>query len=253
MKIKSILLLFILLFILVSCSSQEMSSEELSQPITKEDNNQASNNDSKELINKELPGEDKKENSNQSVNSDSDIYLEVNFLPESSARYLVREQLANLDFPIDAIGETSEIKGSIVFNKDGNIIKEKSNIIVNVQSLKSDSGRRDKYIARRSLETNTYPEAKIYVKKIEGLSWPLPENGSSDIQIIGDMDAHGVVREVIWDTTINFKENSIEGLAKTNFKFEKFEMDLPRVAIVLSVDNNIRLELKFNAELNYLE
>jgi polyisoprenoid-binding protein YceI len=251
MKIK--LLLFILLFMLISCSSQETPSEEVSQVIIKEDKNQALNNDSKELTNKELPEEGQKRNSNQPINSDSDIYLEVNFLPESSARYLVREQLANLDFPIDAIGETSEIKGSIVFDKDGNIIKEKSNIIVNVESLKSDSGRRDKYIARRSLETNTYPEAKISIKKIEGLFWPLPENGSSDIQIIGDMHAHGVVSEVIWDTTINFKENRVEGLAKTNFKFEKFEMDLPRVAIVLSVDNNIRLELKFNAELNYLE
>ena len=30
-------------------------------------------------------------------------------------------------------------------------------------------------------------------------------------------------------------------------------MDIPRVAIVLSVDDNIRLELDFNAEIIYLE
>jgi len=30
-------------------------------------------------------------------------------------------------------------------------------------------------------------------------------------------------------------------------------MDLPRVAIVLSVDNNIRLELEFTAEITYSE
>ena len=47
----------------------------------------------------------------------------MNFLSESTARYLVREQLANLYFPIDAIGETNEINGSISLDKNGKVIR----------------------------------------------------------------------------------------------------------------------------------
>ena len=226
MKIKLIISGIILLLILASCSSQE-----------------AENNSDEKIISENV----------SEISNNSSAYLEVNFLPSSTARYLVREQLANLDFPIDAIGETNEVNGSIVLDKNGNIINEKSIIIVNVKSLKSDNGRRDKYISRKSLESNTYPEAKISIKKIEGLPWPLPDSGESDITIIGDMTAHGVTDQITWDTKVNFNNNSLKGLAKTNFKFEKFDMELPRVAIVLSVDDNIRLELDFNAEIKYLE
>ena len=67
------------------------------------------------------------------------------------------------------------------------------------------------------------------------------------------MTAHGVTQQITWKTKINFFEDNVEGLAKTNYKFEKFDMDIPRVAIVLSVDDNIRLELDFKAEIKYLE
>jgi len=227
MKFKLIISYIILLFILVSCSSPETEN----------------NNEQKQINQKVLTNS----------NDDSGVYLKVNFLSESTARYLVREQLANLDFPIDAIGETNEINGSISLDKNGNVISEKSIIIVNVQSLKSDNGRRDRYISRKSLETNTYPEAKIVVTKIENLTWPVPKNGTGEIIIIGDMTAHGVTNQISWNTTVNFNDNNIKGLAKTNFKFDKFDMDIPRVAIVLSVDDNIRLELDFNAEIIYLE
>ena len=188
--------------------------------------------------------------SNESLNDDSKSksFLIINFLQESTARYLITEQLANLDFPIDAIGETNQISGSIIFNKDGNIIEDESKITVNVNSLKSDSSRRDRYISRRSLESEKYPEATIFIKEIRNLPWPLPESGSAEINIIGDMNVHGVTDRIAWDTDVNFNKNKINGIAKTNFKFEKFNMDLPRGAIVLSVENNIRLELEFVAE-----
>ena len=226
MKLKLIISGIILLFILASCSSQE-----------------TENNSEQKIINENV----------SVISNNSAAYLEVNFLPSSTARYLVREQLANLDFPIDAIGETNEVDGSIVLDKNGNVINEKSIIIVNVKSLKSDSGKRDKYISRKSLESSTYPEVKISIKKIDNLPWPLPNNGENDITIIGDMTAHGVTDQIAWNTKVNFNNNSVKGLAKTNFKFEKFDMQLPRVAIVLSVDDNIRLELDFNAEIKYLE
>ncbi|MFL2641963.1 MAG: YceI family protein [Dehalococcoidia bacterium] len=197
---------------------------------------------------------EKVDNSNKSGSSkinDSNMepFLKVEFLPSSTARYLITEQLANLDFPIDAIGETNQISGLISFNESGKIIQNNSTIVVNVNSLKSDSGRRDRYISRKSLESDKYPEATINIKKINNMPWPLPESGSVEVEIIGDMNVHGVTDEVTWKTDVNFEKDKLNGISRTNFKFEKFNMDLPRVAIVLSVENNIRLVLEFSAEI----
>ena len=235
MKIKLFATTLILLFILLSCSS----SDEIVNETSKSEPVASNIIEDKDMI-----------ESNESLNDDSksESFLIINFLQESTARYLITEQLANLDFPIDAIGETNQISGSIIFNKDGNIIEDESKITVNVNSLKSDSSRRDRYISRRSLESEKYPEATIFIKEIRNLPWPLPESGSAEINIIGDMNVHGVTDRIAWDTDVNFNKNKINGIAKTNFKFEKFNMDLPRVAIVLSVENNIRLELEFVAE-----
>ena len=235
MKIKLFATTLILLFILLSCSSSDEIVNETSK--------------SEPVASNIIEGKNKI-GSNESLNNDSksESFLIINFLQESTARYLITEQLANLDFPIDAIGETNQISGSIIFNKDGNIIEDESKITVNVNSLKSDSSRRDRYISRRSLESEKYPEATIFIKEIRNLPWPLPESGSAEINIIGDMNVHGVTDRIAWDTEVNFNKNKINGIAKTNFKFEKFNMDLPRVAIVLSVENNIRLELDFVAE-----
>lgn len=237
MKINLFTITFILLFILISCSNNQQNIVESSQY---------------EYIISETEADKSLEKSEKSTIdvSGTKSYLEVTFLPDSIARYLITEQLATLDFPIDAIGETNQINGSINFDKNGKIIKDTSTIIVNVSSLKSDSDRRDRYISRRSLESDKYPEAVINIKKINDLPWPLPNNGSYEIEIIGDMLVHGVTDEVTWKTIVYFEKNKLSGISKTNFKFEKFNMDLPRVAIVLSVENNIRLELEFSGEIS---
>ncbi|SVE09856.1 uncharacterized protein METZ01_LOCUS462710, partial [marine metagenome] len=63
----------------------------------------------------------------------------------STARYIIREQLARLDFPNDAIGQTSDVNGMIRFDASGQIQKD-SVFAVNVSSLTSDEARRDRYL-----------------------------------------------------------------------------------------------------------
>lgn len=163
------------------------------------------------------------------------------------ARYLIREQLASLDFPNDAIGETGDVSGSIIFDADGGIVAPDSKIVVDLRGLRSDSDRRDGYVRNRSLQTDTYPHAEFIIREAAGLSWPLPPQGEASFQLLGDMTVHGVTRPLTWDVAGSFEGNSFTGQAKTNFTFEEFEIDVPRVRVVLSVDNDIRLEVDFTA------
>ncbi len=171
----------------------------------------------------------------------------VEIQPETVARYLVREQLARLDFPNDAVGETSDVTGRIIFNSDGEVDSEASKITVNLRTLKSDKYRRDRFLRTRSLESDVFPVAEFVVKELPGLEWPLPKEGEVSFQIVGDMTVHGFTRPITWEVTAQFSEDSFSGIAKTSFTFDDFGIDIPKVRVVLSVEETMRFELDFLA------
>ena len=165
------------------------------------------------------------------------------------ARYRVQEQLARLDFPNDAVGETSKISGSIVFKPDGKVQSDLSKISLDLRSLKSDKDRRDQYLGNRSLESNKFPTAEFIVRETPGLIWPLPNDGELAFQLVGDMTLHGVTNPLTWEVNAEFNEHSISGQAITNFSFEEFDMVIPKLRILISVEDNIQLELDLKASI----
>ena len=165
-------------------------------------------------------------------------------------RYRVRERLAGRDFPNDAVGETPDASGSIVFNAEGVIQPDRSRLTVNVQTLRSDQDRRDRYIRGNSLETNRFPTVEFVVRAAPGLPWPLPRDGEVTFDLLGDLTVHGVTRTMRWEATALFTSDGVTGLAQTNFTFGEFEMEVPSAFIVLSVEDDVRLELDFVASIS---
>jgi carboxymethylenebutenolidase len=168
----------------------------------------------------------------------------------SVARYIVNEQLAERDLPSDAVGETSNMSGSITFNADGTVQPENSVITVNLQTLQSDEDRRDNFIKENTLQTNTFPTTEFVVKEISGLPWPLPESGEASFQMSGDMTVRDVTHPVTWDTVAQFSPDSVTAQATSDITFEQFGMDKPSLFFILSVDDNIRMELDVAADIN---
>ena len=162
------------------------------------------------------------------------------------ARYVIGEQLANRDLPNDAIGETSNVTGSIVFEADGNVVPEQSSLLVDVSTLESDSGRRDNYLRGNSLQTGAYPEARLAVNEVVDLPWPLPDSGHATFMLIGDFTVRDVTKVVKWEVEAQFGPE-IKGQASTVFTFDYFELSKPRLAFILSLDDEILLELDFVA------
>ena len=163
----------------------------------------------------------------------------------SEARYRVREQLAFLDFPNDAVGVTQDVEGKLVLGPDGAVSAEDSLIKVDLSTLQSDEDRRDNYVRNRTLATGQYPHTEFVPTTISGLEWPLPSTGEASFSITGDMTVRDVTKEVTWETTAQFSDGRITGTATTDFTFDDFDLSVPSVAVVLSVENNIRLEIDF--------
>lgn len=161
----------------------------------------------------------------------------------SEARYRVREQLAQLPAPSDAVGETQSVSGTIAVMPDGTIMSDQSKILVDLRTLKSDQDRRDRFIGDNVLQVNQYPMAEFVPTAVRGLPLPIPTTGNVDLEIDGDMTVRGVTKPVTWQVSATAAGQEVSGLATTAVKFGDFGMSQPRVASVLSVEDNIRLEL----------
>ena len=172
-----------------------------------------------------------------------EVILEIS--SGSEARYVVREQLARLSLPNDAVGVTQDVDGKLVLEADGTVRTESSLIRVDLSTLQSDEGRRDNYVRSRTLGTGQYPYTDFVPTAISGLNWPLPSTGEASFSITGDLTIRDVTKEVTWETSAQFSEDRIMGTATTNFTFDEFNLTVPSVAVVLSVENNIRLEIDF--------
>jgi polyisoprenoid-binding protein YceI len=112
----------------------------------------------------------------------------------NEVRYRVREQLARIEFPSDAVGATTAVTGALVIADDGSVVRDASRFVVDLTGLKSDSDRRDGYIQRRTLETETYPNVEFAPTAITGLATPPQSMGDLTLTVVGDMTIHGTTR-----------------------------------------------------------
>ncbi|MBV9172203.1 MAG: YceI family protein [Chloroflexi bacterium] len=175
----------------------------------------------------------------------SNVNLELD--PEhSQALFRAREQLANRSLPSDAVGTTKDVAGAIAVSADG-IVPANSSVTVKLESLQSDSRQRDNFIKQNTLEVARYPTAQFQPTALHGLSWPLPESGTSTFQIDGDLTVHGVTRPTTWDLNGTFSSDDVSGSGTTVVTLDQFGMQKPRVFSVLSIDDDITLELDFRA------
>lgn len=168
--------------------------------------------------------------------------------PEGNeVRYRVREQLAGVDFPNDAVGRTSRVEGAIVIGDDGRFVREESRFIVDVVSLESDQSRRDGYLRRNTLKTDSFPTVTFVPTSARGLPATLPATGDLTFELIGDLTVRNVTKPVTWQVkATRGSSGAVTGTATTSFNFAEFSLPVPRVARVLSVDDNITLEYDFN-------
>lgn len=165
----------------------------------------------------------------------------------SEARYRAREQLAGRALPSEAVGRTRAVSGAIVLDAAGNIVREASKVTVDLRSLQSDEQRRDNYIQRNTLKTDQFPMAEFVPTAIRGLPSPPPAAGELSFQLLGDLTVHGTTRPVVWEVTARVDDTEVVGTATTQVKITDFGMELPRVALVLSIEDTVALEVDFRA------
>jgi len=166
----------------------------------------------------------------------------------SEMRYRARETFANQPTPVEAVGSTRQVSGAVLLTSDGAIVSDESKVVVDLSTLASDKGQRDNFIKQNTLQTAQYPTAELVLREVTDLLKPLPTMGEDTFQLLGDLTVHGVTRPTAWDVQAHFNPDEVAGTATTRVKITDFGMQTPRTAAILSVEDEIRLELDFHAK-----
>jgi polyisoprenoid-binding protein YceI len=164
----------------------------------------------------------------------------------NEARFIVREHLMTSDLPGDAIGTTKAISGGIVIGADGKIDPTHSAITVQMATLTTDQEHRDTWIKEHTLKTDSFPTTVFVVRELQGLPAKLPSSGTMALKMVGDFTLHGVTKPWTWDVTLTANGNEYTGRATTHLKFGDFGMEQPRLMIVMSVVDDVKLEYDFH-------
>jgi polyisoprenoid-binding protein YceI len=167
---------------------------------------------------------------------------------QSEARYRVQEQLAGFTLPNDAVGVTQAISGMIIIDMNGTIDSSQSFFEVDLSTLTSDRSQRDNYLRNNTLRTNQFPTTVFVPQSISGLPETLPDSGQVSFLLIGDLTILDVTKPVEWEVIGNLQGDIFRGSATTSFTFDYFELVQPRVASVLSIEDDIGLEVDFTIQ-----
>jgi polyisoprenoid-binding protein YceI len=166
---------------------------------------------------------------------------------QSEARYRAREQLLGRNLPSDAIGTSKTVSGRIVLGASGEPLPEQSQISVDLTALQSDERRRDNFIKQDTLQTSRFPSATFVAREVEGLPTPIPTSGDATFKLSGELTVHGVTRPVTWQVTATFSDTAVSGTATTKVNISDFGMTPPKAGPVLSIEDELTLELAFAA------
>jgi hypothetical protein len=158
----------------------------------------------------------------------------------------IREQLFDWPAPDDAVLTTDGITGAFGLRDDGTFA-EGSMLRVPLVTLKSDDDRRAD-AARETMNADRFRDAIVKPVRATGLTLPLPASGTFTFTLDSLMTVNNFEREVRWDVTAERSGRDLNVRARTAFKFGLFGMEPPRRGPVLSIQDDIRMEIELGAK-----
>jgi polyisoprenoid-binding protein YceI len=160
----------------------------------------------------------------------------------SLATIRVREQVAAIPAPGDAILTTRAFTGAVVLLPDGGFANG-SAFAADLDTLKSDEPLRDEWIKFNTLNTRVYPRAEFTLARVSGVPMPIAAQGEWAATLEGTMKIHGVERPLTWPVHVTRSESEVRVLGTTAFHFGDYGMAVPANRLILSVVDDVRLEI----------
>ncbi len=162
---------------------------------------------------------------------------------KSVAGYRVREQLAFLQAPSDAVGRTSAITGTAtITGTPAALVVSTATFTVDVQSLTSDQQMRDSHIQTLGLESAQFPKATFVLSSPVTLASNAASGAEIRVSLVGALTIHGTTKTVTIPVEARLSGSDIEVVGSITFPWGDFNMQPPNVAGFVTVDATATME-----------
>ena len=166
---------------------------------------------------------------------------------ETRARFLIDEVLAGS--PNTVIGETQDVTGEIRVDPLDPAGVQVGIIQIAAASLATDNNFRNRAINNFILQTGDYPFVTFETTQISGLPETAAVGDSFDFELVGDLTIRDISRPVTFAVSVTVETSTrLTGSARATINREDFDLSIPSVPQVASVDEQVELELDFVAE-----
>jgi len=166
---------------------------------------------------------------------------------ESEARFTIDEILNGNDKTV--IGTTSEVTGEMTFNLGNPADSAVGTITIGTGNFVTDNNFRNRAIRQFVLQSSQYPEITFTPTELAGLPASASVGDVVTFQIVGNLTVREVTGVETFDVTVTVvSETRLEGLATTTIsRMNPYNLTIPDVPSVASVDEDMLLELEFVA------
>ena len=163
----------------------------------------------------------------------------------SQAGYRVREKLAALSAPSDAVGRTTAVTGTFTLTQAASGYSvTAADITVDVTKLSSDQSRRDQRIHSQGLQSDRYPTATFELTSPIALTADATSGQTVHTSATGDLTIHGVTKSVNIPIDARLTGSEIELVGSISFPFSQFGMTPPSIGGFVSVQNTATMEFQ---------
>jgi len=164
---------------------------------------------------------------------------------DSQVRFSIDEVLRGQ--PFTAVGATDQVAGELSVDFDRATV-QLGTVQVNARTLKTDNSFRDRAIANQILATGQYEYITFTPKTIDGLPKQAALGQPVTLKISGDLTIRDVTKEVTFDATVTqVSAERLEGSASAQILRGDYQLTIPSVPQVASVDDDVLLEIVFVA------
>ncbi len=165
---------------------------------------------------------------------------------ESEARFIVNEVLDNKDNTVT--GVTNQVAAQIGIDSANPATVQLGVVKIDVRDLTTDSSTRNRAIQNFILHTNDFEFVTFKPIQFVGLPATAAVGDTFTFQIAGDLTIRDVTRSVTFDVIVTVESDArLSGLASATISRADFNLSIPSVPRVASVDDDVRLELEFVA------
>ncbi len=168
---------------------------------------------------------------------------------ESRVRFEIDEILR--DSPKRVVGITDQVAGDLIIDFASPQDSQLGTLRINVRTLQTDDGRRDRAIRSRILQSaeDAYEFVEFEPTSLAGLPEGVAVGDELQFTIVGTLTIREISAEVAFDAVVAVESDGrVSGSAVATIQRETFDLTIPSVPFVASVGEDVLLAIDFAAE-----